>query len=228
MKPKTQGRVAYKSTKEFKAEQTQAWKDHIVQLKEHGMLSDRTYMSHSEARVAYEFVLNTGEKAMPALNHVAKEKGKPSNWIDDVKASPIGKQLLIAVMRDTAKHPTVGVMTTYNLTNTNYKRAIKEARSISSALNTLSDHVNIANRLYFLENRVGFLESMMVSLTAKVEDTSQRIDEISRGGNTNITLGRLTGKQEARRLVDVGLTQREIAEKLSKSQKTISNWLKGS
>ena len=209
----------------LKAEQKQEWEDAVKELAEKGLLKEKTYIGQSDTYKAYVFVLDTGEGARPALEFVAVETDKNANWIDDVKNNPVGKQLLNRVMRKADSHPVSISMKDNKVLTTSSKRAIKESRSISSTLNALSDLVNLNSRINELEDRVDTLEDAVGVLVSHAGHTEERLDRLELGMSK---LSKSQLKEQAKKLSDQGFTHREIADKLSKSHKTIGNWLKGS
>ena len=207
----------------LKAEQKQEWEDAVRELAEKGLLKEKTYIGRSDTYKAYVFVLDTGEGAKTALEYVAIETDKDDGWIDEVKHNPVGKQLLSRVMQDTAKHPVSVSMKDNKVLTTSSKRAIKESRSISSTLNALSDLVNLSNRISELENRVGTLEDAVSILVDHAGQTEERLDNLESGV---AQLSKEQMKLKAYDMHDNGYTQQQIADTLSKTRKTIGNWLK--
>lgn len=209
-----------KSLRELKAKQQEEWRAHIAELYEKGLISRKTYIKYSEAKDAYEYVLSTGVKAIPALQFVADKYDLPPDWVDKVKSSPMHRDMLKRLLEDTREHSSSTLMLEQGVTTTNSKRALKEARTVSSTLNTLSEQVNLARRLSNLENSVDIL-------TQRVDNLEQAVLSVAKETvNNHNRISKLELKEEAKTMYEKGLTQAEIARKLGKSQKTVSNWLK--
>ncbi len=212
------------SLRTLKAKQQEEWADKVSELMEAGLLkNDRVYIGQSDTHRAYAYVLDTGEKATPALEYVAIETNKPDTWVDNVKHSPIGKQMLNRVIKSNESHPVAAQMKDNNILTRTGKRAIKESRTVSSVLNTLSDLVGLNDRIEQLETDVSTLQNAVETLVIHAGQTEDRLDTIE---HSLTKLSKSDMKRKAKELSGAGFNQEEIGAKLGKSGVTIGRWLK--
>lgn len=199
------------SLRQLKARQREDWNEAVNKFSK----GDKRYIRTEEANTAYERVLDTGDKAVPALEYVASILNLDDDWVKDVKSNPIGKHLLSDVMKTYASHPTTELMVDKGVWTVDTKRSVKSGATLSSVLNALSNAVN-------LTHRVDNLEQMVYMLAQHADQTDKRLDEIE----SVLSLPKDQLKEQVKLLHEEGYSQRAIADKVGKSQKTVSNWLK--
>jgi len=183
----------------------------------------KEYIKLNETYDAYGYVLDTGERAIPALEYVAALHNKDAEWVGRVKNNPLHKDILRITMEAHKQHPTTLVMQDKALLGVGHKRSIKTGRSISAVLNALSDNVQVANRIVALENRVDTLEAAVLQLAHQANADHLRLN------NLEVDVQSLTKNQKrekALQLYSEGVTIQTIADKLGKDRKTIRNWIK--
>ena len=212
------------SPRQLKAQQAEEWREKIAELYASGVITKKTYIKYNEAKDAYEFVLDTGEKAIPALKYVADKHNLPPEWVDKVRNNPLHKQSVDKLLKASAKHPVVTSMKSNDVLTTGSKRAIKESKTINSLLNTVSDLVNLNKRVTSLEDRVDFLEAAVYAVAQETINNKLEIESVKLDVKD---LNKAQQKQLARDMKGKGLTYEEIGVELGKNRQTISNWLKG-
>ncbi len=215
----------------LKAKQSEEWFERVQELYDLGLIKDdKVYIGQNDTHKAYAYVLDTGEGAVPALEYVALDTNKPETWVDDVKHSPIGKQMLKRVIERNGTHPVSQQMKSKDVLTRSSKRAVSESKTVSSALNALSDMVNLNSRLSQLEDRVDALESDNTVLTKAITalishagTTEERLDTLESGVSE---LSKQQLKEKALQLHKSGYSVQEISKAVGKSRPTIYNWIK--
>lgn len=181
----------------------------IQDLIDSGVIQKRVRATKDETESAYKYVLDSGDNANKALQAISDKYTKKETWVDEIKHSPIYKNVIDYSIRQNKDHPTFSLMRDTKIWNSGTKRNIRSASTLSSFLNSVSDQVNLANRVANLENITGLLVDHAVA-------TDKRLDKLENKSDI---------KEKALQLLADGHTISEVSEITGKHRNTVSAWI---
>lgn len=179
---------------------------------------NREYFTLDMLIEGYYHILENGGTAKDAFTFIMKEFGKTQKFIDDNKnyTNPIIERHLKNTVRDADSHPVQAEM---KRKGTMDRSTLVSAKTPNQQLRRLSRQVDIHSRINILEQTVEKHEQDINSLKDQVRSLDNRVGKVEEV---------LTERELAIKLYKEGKTQKEIADHLQKSDRTIRRWVKDS
>jgi hypothetical protein len=173
----------------------------IRHLIDQGLLNKRVRANREETNLAYQYVLETAEDASEALQMVSIDKGKSEDWVDKVKHSPVYKSNIDNAIKNSKDNSVFINMNKSGVWNKGSKRSLRQASTLSSMLNTLSDYVQLHNRVENLENITkALIDHAMVTddrlnnLESKIDTKDKALQLLKTGGYSIAEVSKIVGK----------------------------------
>ena len=200
-----------KEIKELFYKQKKEREDTFNDLINSGKVSITPRASRIETRSAYTNVLETGNKAMDALNKVSQDFNKTSEWVERVKNSPLPKKTINYAIDYHTDHAVTKLMEKENVLNRQGKRALRSSSTLSAFLNTLSHQVKLTREICELKETV----DKLIFHAAQTHDRLDVLEDFIK-----------ISKKEALLLMKKGYNNTYIQKLSGRHRNTISRWRK--